>query len=45
MPDGGAAFVTDVTSGTTLLSVQGPASRELLQGLTSEDLSMTPSPT
>jgi heterotetrameric sarcosine oxidase gamma subunit len=31
--------VTDVTSGTTLLSVQGPASRELLRRLTDCDLS------
>jgi len=30
--------VTDVTSGTTLLSVQGPASRELLRRLTDCDL-------
>ena len=32
-------FVTDVTSGTVLLSVQGPASRELLSRLTPADLS------
>ena len=31
--------VTDVTSGTTLLSVQGPASRELIGRLTDADLS------
>ena len=31
--------VTDVTSGTTLLTVQGPASRELLSRLTDADLS------
>ncbi len=31
--------VTDVTSGTTLLSVQGPASRQLLSRLTDCDLS------
>jgi glycine cleavage system aminomethyltransferase T/glycine/D-amino acid oxidase-like deaminating enzyme len=31
--------VTDVTSGTTLLSVQGPASRELVSRLTDADLS------
>jgi len=31
--------VTDVTSGTTLLSVQGPASRELISRLTDADLS------
>jgi sarcosine oxidase gamma subunit len=33
--------VTDVTSATTLLSVQGPASRELLGRLTDADLSNT----
>jgi len=32
-------FVTDVTSGYAQLNVQGPRSRELLQGLTSADLS------
>ena len=32
-------WVTDVTSGTVLLSVQGPRSRELLQRLTPADLS------
>ena len=31
--------VTDITSGTTLLTVQGPRSRELLSTLTSADLS------
>src|SRR5262245_46974047 len=31
--------VTDVTSGTTLLTVQGPASRELISRLTDADLS------
>jgi 4-methylaminobutanoate oxidase (formaldehyde-forming) len=31
--------VTDVTAGTTLLTIQGPRSRELLAGLTSADLS------
>ena len=31
--------MTDVTSGTTLLSVQGPASRELISRLTDADLS------
>jgi glycine cleavage system aminomethyltransferase T/glycine/D-amino acid oxidase-like deaminating enzyme len=36
--------VTDVTSGTTLLSVQGPASRELLSRLTDSDLSNTSFP-
>ncbi len=33
------AFVTDVTSGFAQLNVQGPRSRELLQSLTSVDLS------
>ncbi len=33
------AFVTDVTSGLAQLNVQGPRSRELLQTLTSADLS------
>jgi 4-methylaminobutanoate oxidase (formaldehyde-forming) len=38
--DAGAhAFVTDVTSGYGQLNVQGPRSRELLQRITSEDLS------
>ena len=36
---GEVVTVTDVTSGTTLLSVQGPASRELLGRLTDADLS------
>jgi glycine cleavage system aminomethyltransferase T/glycine/D-amino acid oxidase-like deaminating enzyme len=38
-PDGAHVSVTDVTSGTTLMTVQGPRSRELLGGLTSADLS------
>ena len=33
------ATVTDMTSGYAQLNVQGPQSRELLQGLTSQDLS------
>jgi 4-methylaminobutanoate oxidase (formaldehyde-forming) len=33
------AFVTDVTSGWAQINVQGPRSRELLQSLTSADLS------
>ena len=37
--DGEFATVTDVTAGSTLLTVQGPRSRELLAGLTSADLS------
>ena len=36
---GEVVTVTDVTSGTTLLSVQGPASRELIGRLTDTDLS------
>lgn len=37
--DDAHAFVTDVTSGYAQLNVQGPRSRELLQSLTSADLS------
>src|SRR5215472_8198924 len=37
--DGEVVTVTDVTSGTTLLTVQGPASRELIGQLTDADLS------
>jgi glycine cleavage system aminomethyltransferase T/glycine/D-amino acid oxidase-like deaminating enzyme len=37
--DDGHAFVTDVTSGFAQLNVQGPRSRELLQSVTSADLS------
>ena len=38
--DAGAhAFVTDVTSGYAQINVQGPRSRELLQSLTTHDLS------
>jgi glycine cleavage system aminomethyltransferase T/glycine/D-amino acid oxidase-like deaminating enzyme len=36
---GEVVTVTDVTSGTTLLSVQGPASRELISRLSDTDLS------
>jgi len=36
---GEVATVTDVTSATTLLTVQGPASRELISRLTDADLS------
>jgi heterotetrameric sarcosine oxidase gamma subunit len=39
LPDDAHAFVTDVTSGYAQLNVQGPRSRELLQTLTSVDLS------
>ena len=38
-PDGAHVTVTDVTSGTTLMTVQGPRSRELLERLSSADLS------
>ncbi len=38
-PEGSFATVTDVTSGYGQLNVQGPRSRELLQTLTSADLS------
>jgi 4-methylaminobutanoate oxidase (formaldehyde-forming) len=36
---GAHAFVTDVTSGYAQINVQGPRSRELLQSITSHDLS------
>ena len=39
IPDDARAFVTDVSSGYGQLNVQGPRSRELLQTLTSTDLS------
>ena len=39
VPDGAHVTVTEVTSGTTLMTVQGPRSRELLQSLTSADFS------
>ena len=38
-PGGAHVTVTDVTSGTTLMTVQGPRSRELLERLSSADLS------
>jgi 4-methylaminobutanoate oxidase (formaldehyde-forming) len=38
-PDAARVYVTDVTSGLALLSVQGPNSRELLSELTTADLS------
>ena len=38
-PDGAFLTVTDVTSGSVILSVQGPRSRELLSRLTPADLS------
>ncbi len=38
-PDGAHCFVTDVTSGYGQINVQGPKSRELLQAVTTTDLS------
>jgi 4-methylaminobutanoate oxidase (formaldehyde-forming) len=38
-PEGAHVSVTDVTSGTALLTVQGPRSRQLLSRLTTADLS------
>ena len=38
-PAGAHFFVTDVTSGYTILNIQGPRSRELLSRLTSADMS------
>jgi len=38
-PDDAQAYVTDVTSGYAQINVQGPRSRELLQTLTTADLS------
>lgn len=38
-PDTAHAFVTDVTSGWAQINVQGPRSRELLQSVTSADMS------
>ncbi len=42
--EGAHAFVTDVTSAYAQINVQGPRSRELVQGLTSVDLSNTAFP-
>ncbi len=39
IPDDAHAFVTDVTSGFAQINVQGPRSRELMQSITSADLS------
>ena len=39
IPDDAHAFVTDVTSGYTLINIQGPKSRDLLSRITSADLS------
>jgi glycine cleavage system aminomethyltransferase T/glycine/D-amino acid oxidase-like deaminating enzyme len=44
IPADAHAFVTDVTSGYCQLNVQGPRSRELMQTLTSADLSNTAFP-
>merc|ERR1719461_2218310 len=39
IPDGANCVVTDLTSALAQLTLQGPRSRELLQTITSEDLS------
>jgi len=39
IPPGAHCFVTDITAGIGQLNVQGPRSRELLQSITSADLS------
>jgi 4-methylaminobutanoate oxidase (formaldehyde-forming) len=39
IPEGAHAFVTDVTSGYAQINVQGPRSRELVQSVTSADMS------
>lgn len=39
VPEGAHAFVSDVTSGYAQLNVQGPRSRELMQAVTTADLS------
>jgi 4-methylaminobutanoate oxidase (formaldehyde-forming) len=39
IPNDAHAFVTDVTSGFTLLNIQGPKSRELIRRLTTADVS------
>jgi 4-methylaminobutanoate oxidase (formaldehyde-forming) len=39
IPEGAHAFVTDVTSGYAQINIQGPRSRELMQKVTSVDLS------
>ena len=38
-PDDAHSFVTDVTSGYTLLNIQGPKSRELIRRVTTADVS------
>src|SRR5207248_2640118 len=39
IPDDAHAFVTDVTSGFAQINVQGPRSRDLMQAITTADLS------
>jgi 4-methylaminobutanoate oxidase (formaldehyde-forming) len=39
IPDDAHAFVTDVTSGYAQINIQGPRSRELMQSVTTADLS------
>ena len=39
IPNNAHAFVTDVTSGYTLINIQGPKSRELISRLTTADVS------
>jgi glycine cleavage system aminomethyltransferase T/glycine/D-amino acid oxidase-like deaminating enzyme len=39
IPDDAMAFVTDVTSGYTLLNIQGPKSRELVRRVSTADVS------
>jgi 4-methylaminobutanoate oxidase (formaldehyde-forming) len=39
IPDDAHCFATDVTSGYAQINIQGPKSRELLQGLTTADIS------
>jgi 4-methylaminobutanoate oxidase (formaldehyde-forming) len=39
IPDDAHAFVTDVTSGWAQINIQGPRSRELMQAVTTADLS------
>ncbi len=39
IPDDAHAFVTDMTSGYTLMNIQGPKSRELMRRITTADIS------
>jgi len=39
IPPGAHVFVTDVTSGYNIISIQGPKSRQLISGLTNVDMS------